>query len=967
MPDLEESPSPRASDVLNDELAAIFPPSEAYIAACEMYRCDLKSLTMHLLHKTLNMPSFDRKGKPRINALWEPGYVLKTGELGPRGHHSVMCISKMPGHNKASTDLLRDVATQLNYPEMGDWYMTYTCRYIPPMGGKTIGKPHLDDSMYLLMQELSIINPDYIVLLGADAVKCVCGNKASLEKMRSHVFMLHGPRGVGETPTSICSLKQDSPAGIKIFPTINPGAVLREHGLMDGFVTDIAKFRNLQRGTENLVEECNYRYIDNAADLGKLVDMVMKGPFPELAVDCEWGGDPFGGQLRTIQFSWAPYNACVVILRHQGGIEAQSAGDRVVMMGHLRRLFASHKLIGHNFRADARWLEYIGLPAIENLSFDTMLADHILNENAEHGLESCATRFTTMGRYDWPVAQWLTANGYNKKKIAERGYLDIPDDMLHLYGAQDVDCNIRIKKPLYEMLHAPGNEDVCRCFYSVVMPCNLPLHEIEMTGLLADKPRLMALADQYLAKKQELEIAIQQKLNRPFNPRSNPQKQKLLFEELKLTPYKTTGKPSRMWDDIKHLPPEQLERYSPAVDGETLEALSGSDPTGVVDLLRDHSLIDQITKNFLAPPKFENDDPVYVKGLMYCIAPDGRIHTSMSQTSETGRQKSSAPNLQNLPKRQDKHYERILGNDVHKIRSCMTVPEGYVIIEADYQSAEIYSMGHLSNCKKLVTDANSDLHARGAVTDFGAPKWNGFDEGKKPPEEWKKEFKALRIASKTVRFGVPYQRGAKAIAREIIKETKGAIMCTDTMAQEMIDMFYFTYPEVREYVDMCKECVLNPGFISNPYGRRRRFFGLGDDRSLIASSQREAVNMPIQGTVADTLNVALWNLHQWRKLYPNVAEYRIMLAVHDAIMVQCRGEYAEIVINEILPSCMTDCAVVPSWKPTEFWVPTQEFSLGIDVEVGLRWGEEATAEELQKAGCSKNVIERYAKEVAIGH
>ena len=124
----------------------------------------------------------------------------------------------------------------------------------------------------------------------------------------------------------------------------------------------------------------------------------------------------------------------------------------------------------------------------------------------------------------------------------------------------------------------------------------------------------------------------------------------------------------------------------------------------------------------------------------------------MNQMSETGRHRSSNPNLQNLPKKQDKETSRIMGL-LPKIRSCFIATPGHVLIEADYKSAEVYTLAYLSNCQRLIKDAQGDLHSRGAVSRFGAPKWDGFYEGKPPPEEWLEEHKALRVCSKTITFG----------------------------------------------------------------------------------------------------------------------------------------------------------------------------------------------------------------------
>jgi len=183
------------------------------------------------------------------------------------------------------------------------------------------------------------------------------------------------------------------------------------------------------------------------------------------------------------------------------------------------------------------------------------------------------------------------------------------------------------------------------------------------------------------------------------------------------------------------------------------------------------------------------------------------------------------------------------------------------------------------------------------------------------------------------------------------------------MAQRMIDGFYLDYPEVKSYVEMCKNSVLNPGYITNAYGRRRRFYlGGSDDRSFVAAGQREAVNMPIQGTVADTINHALYNLYLWRHLFPGRARYRILLAIHDAVLLEVPGEDVGVVVEDVLPCCMTENARIPRWRPSSAWGPTEEFKLTTSIEVGIRWGAKATAEELKAAHVDDKWIAKFAAE-----
>ena len=296
---------------------------------------------------------------------------------------------------------------------------------------------------------------------------------------------------------------------------------------------------------------------------------------------------------------------------------------------------------------------------------------------------------------------------------------------------------------------------------------------------------------------------------------------------------------------------------------------------------------------------------------------------------------------------------------VPSIRSAFMAPPGHAIVESDYKSAEIYAFGYLSNCMKLVSDAKSDLHARGAVTRMGAPKWNGYDEKKKPPDSWKKDYEHLRVASKAVIFGIFYQRGPASIAREVLDTTHGKIECTKQQAQGMIDAFYNDYPEGKAYVDLCKKCVVDPGYVSNAYGRRRRFYVKEDepDHSFLAACERESVNMPIQGTVGDTLNVALYNFYLWKRRGVSKCQFKLLLPFHDAVMAEVPFEHVEEYVDTVVPLCMTEAAMIPRWKQAPW--ETKTFKLETDTEVSLRWKVKNTPEDLLSAGMSEKLAKRF--------
>ena len=1266
---------PVSNLVLNPDVKAIVPAVAEWFQRSAGFPSDIDALT-YLLFTSQVLPVTDGKQGDVLQLPWVPGG--RWGDipaLGPVKHYNVMVVNKMPGveeaHRKAnfignSGKFLREVCDELGL-NTHDWYVTNVVRFQPPDGGKSLKQEHIKECQWLLRHEIELVRPQFLLLLGADAVKAVCGRAASLTKMRSNYFAFDNATQIGEMPKllSEADVLSTQMYGIKVMATIHPVAVLKENGFKEGFVRDMHLFGNWlsNRPLEGVdFSKCDYRYCYRAEDIAKSVDEVINGGYTDVALDCEWvGADHRSGFLRSVQFSWKDHTAAVAVMSDSNGYF--DAADQMGKIRELERLFnyPKLKLIGHNMRADAKWLEYRGLHVMNKFHFDSMLADHMLNENAEHGLDACAVRYTDMGRYDTKLVQFLEQNKMTQRHLNINGFKGIPDDILLPYGACDADATFRVAQVLKQRLN---DEPALKyCFEQIVMPTNFPIHEIEMTGFLIDTDRMIPLTELFNEKKKDLLAAVHRKLgNDALNPRSPQQMRKLLFGPpdeggFGLEPYKTTGKPSRMWADLKDY---EKRRHTPSTDAETLGALADANP--VVSMLHDFKVIDQITKSFLqeGDEDEESGRVEYSGGLMADIDDDGRIRTTISQMSETGRWKSSKPNCfhpdvefltrrgwvpgytledrdevaqydratgfisfavpevvhrqewngelihvftdkqidllmtpdhncllkdrennwkvvkaadypedhlqisagryvggqvhlsqaevtliaalqadgsvtqwgsydfsfqkqrkidrfkaaldakgisykqydrksggkrfyifredvpdwwrdrkyfgpwllsfdretldlmadevwfwdgcwgkksmfasalhtnadwvqilttlsgrrakvrqyvssggslswqvdatykdhsmttnrtvervpyvgrvycvtmplgtcvvryhgrvhvtcqcQNLPKKQDKEISRIVGDDVDTIRSCFIASPGCVLVEADYKSAEIFTLGYLANCDKLLKDAMGDLHARGAVARFGAEKWEGYDQYLPPPAWWLKKYKSLRVCAKTVTFGIPYQRGAAAIARQIMKDTQGTVNCDVDRAKAMIAGFYADYPEIREYVLMCQNAVKDPGWLFNPFHRRRRFIA-HDSEAALAAHQREAVNFPIQSTVADNMNVAAQNFYWWRELNPRLAMYKILLAIHDAGMFEVPVEYLDLFTQQVIPQCMRDGAVVPSWVPIQGRKPTKPFSLDVDIAVTLRWGEEATAEELKARGVSDAMIEMYA-------
>lgn len=691
-----------------------------------------------------------KKGKEPQLVQWVPGHPADRSYYGPRRHHEVMVVGKMPYDSDGlvfkfnlTTEAGQMLLAQCKAAGLDtrDWYLTNAVKFNSESGD--IDKGQLKACIPLLMQELYLVKPKYLLLLGSDAVKAVLGDKATLGQVRSQPIevnradlrlLRYKPMESQETLEEGDLAAASGWTHFKAFATIHPASVLREAGMQYGLEKDLRTFKTVMENSFNthydLAARYDIRKVTDSKSLGAIVDEVIESKAVDISVDCEWSGEDFmSGRLRSVQFAWTANSACVAIFEHQGGKPAQDEFERIKMMNELRRLLKRPGLcvIGHNLRADAKWTHAEEIPLLDGVFWDTMLCDHMLYENAEHGLEACAIKYTDMGRYDYHMAKWVKDN---QADIKVNGFKNAPDILLYDYAGCDVIAPWRIKQRQVAELNLPENSFVKACYNSVVLPCNLPLHEIETTGLLVDFDLMKRMIWGYDSVRIELLAKLRTLIgDSEFNPNSTEQVKSILFnmtweqicsmwdrfiagtgltayemlhwgrlfpedpEEavdslplqaelmkppaervppkrfglvtlkyrvgLGLKPYKTTGKPSRQWDDLNQDSIAILKEASPSTDAESLSEMAEASP--ICTLLRDFKIISQVTKAFLRMPEEDGESPDdYTTGLAGSIDRDGRIRTTLSQMSETGRQKSSRPNLQNLPKKTEKDLERIL-------------------------------------------------------------------------------------------------------------------------------------------------------------------------------------------------------------------------------------------------------------------------------------------------------------------
>jgi len=436
---------------------------------------------------------------------------------------------------------------------------------------------------------------------------------------------------------------------------------------------------------------------------------------------------------------------------------------------------------------------------------------------------------------------------------------------------------------------------------------------------------------------------------------------------LYLQPIMTTDKRPMRWEEVieKNLESEKTpssNKSSLAILAQENQRVSrwnqqqgryvDYDLSKQVTWLRDYRFISQVLKSVLRPPEMDEAEEDYLQdedgfftypgGLPAAICSDGRVRTHIYQTKETGRWSSARPPLQNLSKKRESDYKRILGdNYLYPIRTVIRAPAGCMFVEADYTGAELYGMAIMSGDLRMIADYESgaDIHSQIAVLAFNLrckPSKSGLrsiPNPRNPSDPDGCEF--LRIVAKSVIFGIAYGRGAKAIALAAKEE---GINITVEEAQKVIDTIFQLYPRLVPFFQECRDRCVNPRWLCGCFGRFRRF-QTARDWATIGDFERQAMNFPIQEMISDAMSRAVDHLFHYREEHDDVT-YRIALQIHDAVLLQVPFQHVERVMNNVLPECMVDR--VPIYPCHLDGMPngTGPYKLSVDREPYLWWGEQ---------------------------
>ena len=390
---------------------------------------------------------------------------------------------------------------------------------------------------------------------------------------------------------------------------------------------------------------------------------------------------------------------------------------------------------------------------------------------------------------------------------------------------------------LIEVLYKEFSQNITKngqekLLYEIEIPLAFTLYSMEKEGFEVDVEGIKEFSEKLYEKEKFLEERIFDIIGYEFNLNSPKQLGVALFEKL-------------------GLPCSKKTKTGYSTSAEVLENLRYE--SDAVEYLLEYRSVAKLKST-------------YCDGLIKCVGENNRIHSKLNQVeTRTGRISSSEPNLQNIPVRTE------LGREMRKF---FKAKDGYLLVDADYSQIELRVLASIANDEKMINSFlnNVDIHALTASEVFNIPL----------------EFMTsdMRSRAKAVNFGIVYGISAFSLSKDISVSV--------AEAKRYIDNYLKTYSGVNKYLNEVVEQAKNDGFVSTAFGRRRYLPEISASNFITRSfGERVAKNMPIQGTAADIIKIAMNKVNS-RILRENI-DAKLILQVHDELIVEAREDIAEYV------------------------------------------------------------------------
>jgi len=439
-----------------------------------------------------------------------------------------------------------------------------------------------------------------------------------------------------------------------------------------------------------------------------------------------------------------------------------------------------------------------------------------------------------------------------KKGKGQQSMRDVPLEQIKEYAAEDADVTFQLKQIFDPML---ADKSVKKVFDEVENPLVPVLLDMEYEGVGLDVNFLKEYSKALETDIRQAEENVYRHAGVNFNIGSPKQLGEVLFEIMK-------------------------------IDAGQKKTKTGQYATGE-DILQKLRHKHQVVDDILAYRELNKLKSTYVDALPDLINPrTGRLHTSFNQAvAVTGRLSSNNPNLQNIPIRTER------GREIRK--AFISKGEGYTLISADYSQIELRIVAAISGDEAMIQafKENKDIHTATAAKVYGVEETAVTGD--------------MRRAAKAVNFGIIYGQSAFGLSENI--------GVSRSEAKTIIDNYFTQYPSVKQYMDRSINFAKEHGYVETVMGRKRWLKDIYSANFTVRGyAERNAINMPIQGTAADMIKMAMINIH--RELKKRELKTKMILQVHDELVFDVPvGETEEA--KELIKRCMEGAMPLPHGVP----------------------------------------------------
>ncbi|MFD2255385.1 DNA polymerase I [Luteolibacter algae] len=544
-------------------------------------------------------------------------------------------------------------------------------------------------------------------------------------------------------------------------------------------------------------------------------------------------------KLLGIAFSWKAHEGWYLPITD---LDSQLPAIKAILSSPAEK-------IGHNLKYDLSVLHSHGI-TVTGPFFDTMLADALAAPERRHSMDYLSEillGYTPIKLADVAAAaaseeenttdDLFAFTEKKNKKSKELDIASIPLETLAQYAAEDADVTFQLAAKLRPLLKETGQDKI---FSEIECPLLPVLVRMEMEGIAVDLEALETISADLQQSIDQLAKSIETHAGTPFNIASPKQLGQILFDHLKLL-----DKPKKT----------KTGQYK--TDEQTLSSLLGIHP---------------IIEDILSYREATKLKSTYIDALPNHIAPEtGRIHTHYHQLlAATGRLASSDPNLQNIPVRSEAG---------RKIRQAFVPRKNCKLLACDYSQIELRVMAALS-CDPTMISAfqdGADIHT------ITAAKVHGVTPEEVTPD--------MRRSAKMVNFGIIYGISAFGLSQRL--------SIPRAEAAAIIDAYFREYPAIKQYMERTVSESREKGYAETISGRRRHYPDLSSGNAgLRQNAERAAINMPIQGTSADMIKLAMIRIDDLLRKKPY--RTKMLLQVHDELVFDLHPDEESELVPKIL-------------------------------------------------------------------